>query len=186
MSGNDVFAAHAIREASETISYIDCLPTDPVPLLNRIGPGGTDLVASAGGYITYCSLDGGGMKLMKLNRKILLVVASFILLAALPVTSLSQGRGRGRGQEKKLDKFVNGHDARDGRWDGRGPRIGRRTVISNVIIRHRRADRFRNRDFDRDRFRNRVVVRRRGLDNEDFRRSQRLRQRHRHLDRRGW
>ncbi|HWQ34811.1 MAG TPA: hypothetical protein VNQ79_18325 [Blastocatellia bacterium] len=49
------------------------------------------------------------------------------------------GRGRGRerrhhdrgrthlppGQAKKADKFVNGHDARDGRWDGRGPKRNR-------------------------------------------------------------
>ena len=123
------------------------------------------------------------MKSIKLNRKILLVVASLILLAALPATSLAQGRGRGRGQEKKLDKFINGHDARDGRWDGRGPRIGRRSVISNVI-RQRRIDR-RNRDFERDqRFRNRVL-RRRSFDNDDFLRSQRLRHRHGYLNRRG-
>ena len=40
-----------------------------------------------------------------------------------------KGRGRGHGnsgqhsnQRKKDDKFVNGHDARDGRLDGRGPK----------------------------------------------------------------
>ena len=126
------------------------------------------------------------MKLMKRNRKMLLVVASLFLLAPLPATSLAQGRGRGRGQEKKLGKFVNGHDARDGRWDGRGPRLGRRTVISNTIIRQRRADRFRNRDFERnERFRNREL-RRRDVDHDDFLRSQRLRHRHRHLQRRGF
>jgi len=32
----------------------------------------------------------------------------------------AQGRGRGRGQSKKDEKFNNGHDARDGRRDGRG------------------------------------------------------------------
>ncbi len=37
-----------------------------------------------------------------------------------PVEGAAQGRGRG--QAKKAVKFVNGHDARDGRWDGRGPR----------------------------------------------------------------
>ena len=113
------------------------------------------------------------MNLMKRNRKMLLVVASLFLLAALP--AMSVGQGRGRGQEKKLDKFVNGHDARDGRWDGRGPRIGRRSVISNMIIRQRRADRFRNRDFERNqRFRNREL-RRRSFDNDQFLRSQRSR-----------
>jgi hypothetical protein len=34
-----------------------------------------------------------------------------------------QGRWRGRNKRnKKAEKFINGHDARDGRWDGRGPR----------------------------------------------------------------
>jgi hypothetical protein len=119
------------------------------------------------------------MKLMKRNRKMLLVLASLFLLTALPATSLAQGRGRGRGQDKKLDKFVNGHDARDGRWDGRGPRIGRRSVISNMIIRQRRVDRFRNRDFDRnERIRNREL-RRRNLYNDQFLRTQRTRRWHR-------
>jgi hypothetical protein len=124
------------------------------------------------------------MKPRKLNRKILVVVVGLFLLGVVPATSFAQGRGRGRGQEKKLERFVNGHDARDGRWDGRGPRIGRRTVISNVIIRQRLADRFRNRDFERnERFRNREL-RRRSFDNDNFLRSQRLR--HRHLYRRGF
>jgi hypothetical protein len=124
------------------------------------------------------------MNLMKRNRKMLLVVASLFLLAALP--AMSVGQGRGRGQEKKLDKFVNGHDARDGRWDGRAPRIGRRSVISNMIIRQRRADRYRNRDFERNqRFRNREL-RRRGFDNDQFLRSQRSRQWNRRFNRRGF
>jgi len=126
------------------------------------------------------------MKLMKRNRKMLLVLASLFLLAALPATSLAQGRGRGRGQDKKLDKFVNGHDARDGRWDGRGPRIGRRSLISNRIMRQRRIDRLSNRDFNRDdRFRNREM-RRRNLDNDQFLRSQRSRRWNRRLNRRGF
>ncbi len=29
---------------------------------------------------------------------------------------------RGRYLDKKDEKFINGHDARDGRWDGRGPK----------------------------------------------------------------
>jgi hypothetical protein len=62
------------------------------------------------------------MKVRKLNRKILMIVAGLMLLAAVPATDFAQGRGRGQG--KKLDRFVNGHDARDGRWDGRGPRSG--------------------------------------------------------------
>ena len=119
---------------------------------------------------------------MKRNRKILLVGMSLFLLAALP--ALSFGQGRGRGQEKKLDRFVNGHDARDGRWDGRGPRFGQRTVI----MRQRWDDRFRSRDFERnERFRNRrFELRRRGFDNDDFLRWQRQRYRHRYLNRRSF
>ncbi|MBL8189113.1 MAG: hypothetical protein JNK38_13970 [Acidobacteria bacterium] len=37
-------------------------------------------------------------------------------------------RGRGRGQDKKADKFINGHDARDGRFDGRGPKVRTRRL----------------------------------------------------------
>lgn len=32
------------------------------------------------------------------------------------------GQGRKRNFNKKEEKFINGHDARDGRWDGRGPK----------------------------------------------------------------
>lgn len=48
-----------------------------------------------------------------------------ILTLALPVISLAQGRGNGRGAGKpdKCAKFVNCHDARDGRVDGRGPAV---------------------------------------------------------------
>jgi hypothetical protein len=127
---------------------------------------------------------GGAMSLKKLNRKILLLVAGIILLAATPVTNLAQGRGRDRGDEKKSDRFVNRHDARDGRWDGRGPQSARGSDIGNVI-RHRH-DRLSNRDFNRDqRFRDRrIEVRHRDFDNNNLVRSQRLRNRHRHFERR--
>jgi hypothetical protein len=120
---------------------------------------------------------GGVMKTVKRNRKIWLVLMSLFLLATLPVVTSAQGRGRGRGQEKKLDKFVNGHDARDGRWDGRGPGYGSRTGISNAIWQQRRGDRFRDREFERNwRFRDRrFEFRRRGFNNDDFLRWQRPR-----------
>ena len=119
------------------------------------------------------------MKLMKHNRKIWLVLASLFLLAALPATSLAQGRGRG--QQKKFDRFVNGHDARDGRWDGRGPGFGRRAVISNRIVRQQRWDRFRARDFERNRqFQNREFRRR---NSDSFPRWQQMRYRHRYQQR---
>ena len=125
---------------------------------------------------------------MKRNRKIFVALMCGLLLAALPVVTSAQGRGRGRGQEKKLEKFINGHDARDGRWDGRGPRYGRRTVVSNIIIRQRRADIFRNRAFTRnERLRSRrFELRRRGFDNDDFLRAQMLRHRQRIIYRRGF
>jgi len=105
---------------------------------------------------------------MKRNRKtLLLVLVSVFLVAAIPTVTSAQGRGRGRGQEKKLDKFVNGHDARDGRWDGRGPRatrVGRRIRDDRIFFPGRNTRRinrgnsiliprnrtWRNRRIDRD------------------------------------
>ena len=45
----------------------------------------------------------------------LLVGVMIIMTLSLP--SFAQGRGRGRGLSKKSTRFVNGHDARDGRFD---------------------------------------------------------------------
>jgi hypothetical protein len=104
----------------------------------------------------------------------------------LPAASFGQGRGRGQGQQKKLDKFVNGHDARDGRWDGRGPRYSRRSLIANDM-RHRRSNRFRNRNFGtNDQFNNQGRLRRRGLNNDQYLRSQRSRTWNRRLNRRNF
>ena len=70
------------------------------------------------------------MRVLHNNRRILfLTILSIGLAFVLPATALGQGRGRGRGEEKKFYKFVNGHDARDGRWDGRGRRTARSYVI---------------------------------------------------------
>jgi hypothetical protein len=52
-----------------------------------------------------------------LTRVGMLAVVAFLVL---PVSAFAQGNGRGRG--KPTDVFVNGHDARDGRWDKNGPR----------------------------------------------------------------
>ncbi len=38
--------------------------------------------------------------------------------------------GRGRNQDWKCSVFVNCHDARDGRWDGRGPRMSTNRIFS--------------------------------------------------------
>jgi hypothetical protein len=59
-----------------------------------------------------------------LLRQFTAFFAVLVLFGALllPTQAVAQGNGRGRGQAKKSQKFVNGHDARDGRLDGRGPR----------------------------------------------------------------
>ncbi len=69
--------------------------------------------------------------MIKLRRSLLLIL--FSVVVAWPLTTFGQGRGRGIGRgiglERKPAIFVNGHDARDGRFDGRGPQIGRRTIL---------------------------------------------------------
>ena len=51
------------------------------------------------------------------RQKFLARVGMLALVAflALPLTAFAQNNGRGRG--KPTEVFVNGHDARDGRWD---------------------------------------------------------------------
>ena len=66
---------------------------------------------------------------------------------------------RGHFNDKKAEKFINGHDARDGRWDGRGPRFrirDRRDHDGRFRIRDRR-----DRDDWRDRWRDEHWRRRR-------------------------
>ena len=73
-------------------------------------------------------------------RFLMLTVAAATVLVIMSVSDVSaQGRGHGHGNwdndnwdngrphgnwgwSKKCEKFVNCHDARDGRWDNRGPR----------------------------------------------------------------
>ena len=61
------------------------------------------------------------------GKRTALWAAFFALIIAIALPSLAYGQGRGRGKNKddKCDKFVNCHDARDGRVDGRGPRRDR-------------------------------------------------------------
>jgi hypothetical protein len=74
-------------------------------------------------------LEESKEKAMKttLHKRTWLWVSILMLVFAVgaPTVTMAQGRGRGRGLEKKAGKFKNGHDARDGRWDGRGPRNNR-------------------------------------------------------------
>ena len=99
------------------------------------------------------------MKLLT-SRK-LFGITVLALLTMLSVSSEAMGQGRGRRashRDRKCAKFVNCHDARDGRLDGRGPdrdddsitNIFRRNRrIRDVEVRNRR-ERRRDRDFDRD------------------------------------
>ena len=82
------------------------------------------------------------------TRISMLVLAVFLVL---PVSAFAQGRGRG----KPTDVFVNGHDARDGRWD----RNDRRD-------RNDRNDRWgRNNDFGRGSFQLRQTALNAGYNN---------------------
>jgi|SwirhisoilCB2_FD_contig_101_1966702_length_477_multi_2_in_0_out_0_1 hypothetical protein len=73
-----------------------------------------------------------------------IVVLSLLMMFAFSTQASAQGRGRGnRNWGDKCSKFVNCHDARDGRWDGRGP--NRSTGFTNVFRRHHRHE--RNRDW---------------------------------------
>lgn len=72
-----------------------------------------------------------------------------VMILSLSYEAMGQGRNRrySRWNDKKCAKFVNCHDARDGRWDGRGP--NRRTGLGDRIFRRNRRNRDRDRDFDR-------------------------------------
>ena len=96
------------------------------------------------------------------QRKLILSVLAVLLFTiAVPASSLAQGRGNGRGRHvdwsdyngnrsnrnwrrhynKKCGKFVNCHDARDGRWDGRG---ARGSLVGNYVWRDGRRVRVYN------------------------------------------
>lgn len=91
-----------------------------------------------------------------------ILVLGLMLLVGLSADVMAQGRGRRSSQwDKKCEKFVNCHDARDGRWDGRGPNRDRDSRFGNIFRRNRRdrdrddrwerRRRHRNRDWDVDR-----------------------------------
>jgi len=78
------------------------------------------------------------MKSMLWRRFLVLVSIAVIATSLLlPSYAVAQGRGHGRGLAKKSSKFINGHDARAGRWDGRGPRPGVRVGTHGHRGRHR-------------------------------------------------
>lgn len=76
-----------------------------------------------------------------MNKILLKLIMCAAIVSVVSMTAFAQGRVRGVGQGRRADvfadrdfrgnrnqywkkcgKFVNCHDARDGRWDGRGPR----------------------------------------------------------------
>ena len=84
------------------------------------------------------------MKLLT-SKNLLGILVVGIVLTFASSDAMAQGRGRRASNfDRKCGKFVNCHDARDGRWDGRGP--NRRTGFTNIFRRNRRH---RDRDFDR-------------------------------------
>lgn len=85
------------------------------------------------------------MKSLTSKKLFGILVLGLLLSAGMTTDAMGQGRGRGRGRDlgKKCEKFVNCHDARDGRWDGRGR--NRNRGYTNIFRRHRRH---RDRDFD--------------------------------------
>ena len=86
--------------------------------------------------------------LRTLRFALLITTLAVVVNLALSDETFAKQR-RGRFNDKKAGKFINGHDARDGRWDGRGPR-------ARFGDRRGRDGRFRFRDrWDRDDWRDR-------------------------------
>lgn len=64
------------------------------------------------------------IKLKTLRVALLAAILAIIVNLALDVVAFAHDkRGRGRVHNRKAEKFINGHDARDGRFDDRGPRF---------------------------------------------------------------
>jgi hypothetical protein len=91
------------------------------------------------------------------TRRILqLRILAILLMTAVPAAVQAQGRGWGRDHDRwnRCGRFVNCHDARDGRWYGRGPRriaFGRAIFIS-PRHRYRHFDHFSYIGFRRHRY----------------------------------
>lgn len=103
---------------------------------------------------------------MKMTRRectlLTTIFFGMVLLLALPAVSMAQGRGRASNWDRKCGKFVNCHDARDGRWDGRG----RNAYYRRNELRMNRGDRvgYRNRYSTNDYWRRRHFTYRRNSD----------------------
>ena len=103
------------------------------------------------------------MKLLTSRKLFGITVLTLLMMLSLSSEAMGQGRGRRAShRDRKCANFVNCHDARDGRRDGRGP--DRDDSLTNIFRRNRRnrdfevrnrrerrRDRDRDRDFDRER-----------------------------------
>lgn len=87
------------------------------------------------------------MKVLRFRKMLKIGVLAILVALLLPLEVMGQGRSRrvGIGLSKKCSKFVNCHDASDGRWDGRGPRRGI-DLFDLFRIRNRRHGRIDNDD----------------------------------------
>ena len=95
------------------------------------------------------------MRITRHHHRFVLMLATALLIFAVPMLAAAQGRGRGlaRGHNKnwKCSIFVNCHDARDGRLDGRGPRANRIGLRNGIFVNRGRQVRVRRvRPFDND------------------------------------
>ncbi len=90
---------------------------------------------------------------MKLTKLIGAAALGLLLMLSVYTDAMGQGRGRraSRNWDKKCSKFVNCHDARDGRWDGRGPRRDNFSLFGIFGRRDRDFDRYDRRRSRRDR-----------------------------------
>jgi hypothetical protein len=95
-----------------------------------------------------------------LTRVGMLTVVAFLML---PVSVFAQGNGKGRG--KPTEVFVNGHDARDGRWDKNNGQTNSDRNRLNDELRRRRAAEEAQRQRD-------IEAARRQRDNDAWRRNQ--------------
>jgi len=102
-----------------------------------------------------------------LTRVGMLAVVAFLVL---PMSAFAQGNGRGRG--KPTDVFVNGHDARDGRWDKNNDQRDRDRNRDNDELRRRRvaAEAQRQREIEAARRQRDNDAWRRNQGNDDWRR----------------
>ncbi|HYW72383.1 MAG TPA: hypothetical protein VE961_15210 [Pyrinomonadaceae bacterium] len=91
-----------------------------------------------------------------MRHSIVKITFAVLILSLAAAAAIAQGRGRGQAKnlDRKCSVFVNCHDARDGRWDGRGPsRVNRNLFVT-------RGDRvgYRNRYNMNDYWRHRHVT----------------------------